>query len=63
MLVLESDGSLINFLILELDLLFLELSLLKLFVALNHVTLGKLAKDLKLVEELPLSVKECGLLL
>ena len=62
-LVLQGDRCLVNFFILEFYCLLLKLLLLELFVALYHVGLGELAKDLELVQELALAVKELGLLL
>ena len=63
MLVLQGDRCLVNFFILEFYCLLLKLLLLEFFVALYHVGLGELAKDLELVQELALAVKELGLLL
>ena len=62
-LVLQGDRCLVNFFILEFYCLLLKLLLLEFFVALYHIGLGKLAKDLELIQELALAVKELGLLL
>ena len=63
MLVLQGDRCLVNFFVLKFNLLLLKLLLLELFVALDHVRLGELAKNLELVQELTLAIKKMSLLL
>ena len=62
-LVLQGNGSLVNFFELQLDLLLLRLLLKKFSVSPNHVIIGELAKHLQFIQQLPLAVQQVSLLL
>lgn len=61
-MVLERYGCLVNFLVLESQLLLLLFLLEELSVASYHVVFSELTSHLELVELFPLTIKKCLLL-